>query len=527
LCDKTNIPQAEDRKGECKQKLDEAQEHVALTRNKKRSRERLSAGIAFLVLGGMLAGWAYLVAQQETNKLLISSACQRIDVQLGSEVYDFSDQKVSSPFPLDLDMRPGISVYLDLESPSPLHYSYFNGIYSSNWDDISNDRPVYFENNSHKEISGKFSYCKEESVWVFKIGEFNDGIERGACGQWLLRSGPTEEFLLEMVSSEWTVWIGSAQPVSIGVKCLDCRKATDTRSGCNFNGECNSDNGTCTCKQFDDTDEDYFGELCQAPPPCKPVDVFVHGETADDYRQVAHFMPLETSNGKRVLAYQRPVYWNKRNMKAEKQNFLLYTGSRWYHTDWPLTDLCPDLPRNTCDKTNFANFFTLNFHAYWFDTLTSNTLYVSEETSSFTPVGLNWLTIEQQNRAQGDFGWLGYTFDEQVSAHCFKADCEKTGLCGNNGECINDSRYNLTIRSRCKCNNGTSGYFCQFGSNHPYVANQINDPCNEFYCDYLYEQELGFGGNCSAQCTETKELKACWNKPGQCPDIDIINTEIF
>ena len=87
---------------------------------------------------------------------------------------------------------------------------------------------------------------------------------------------------------------------------------------------------------------------------------------------------------------------------------------------------------------------------------------MSEETDSFTPVGLNWLTLEKENSAQGDFGPFGYTFDEGVSTHCFKNDCQTGGgarLCGKNGECENDSMYNLTIRSRCKCKKGSSGKF--------------------------------------------------------------------
>jgi len=299
---------------------------------------------------------------------------------------------------------------------------------------------------------------------------------------------------------------------------LDCRKFADKESGCNFNGECNEEDGTCKCNEFDRTGEAWFGELCQAPPPCNPVDVFVHGETSEDYRQVAHFMPLETG-GKRVVIDQRPVYWNKQNSNATNQNFLLYTGSRWYQTDWNLMDLCGPDPSVACGKPQFANFFDNNFHAYWSDTRINSTKYVSMETSSFTPVGLNWLTLGQ-NRAQGDFGSFGYTFDEDVSAHCFKNDCKTPGLCGYNGECVDDTRYNLAspIRSRCKCNNGSSGYFCQFGPNHPYVTNQIvtSDPCNEFSCDYLYEQDQGLGANCSSRCTKIKDFKACWNSKAEC-----------
>jgi len=190
-------------------------------------------------------------------------------------------------------------------------------------------------------------------------------------------------------------------------------------------------------------------------------------------------------------------------------------------------DLCPESSNTVaCGKAEFASFFTDNFHAYWFDTLADSTLYISEETSSFTPVGLKWLTLGQ-TRAHGDFGLYGFTLDESVSAHCFNLnnDCGKTDLCGKNSECANDSRYNLNKRSRCECKNGTSGYFCQFEPDDPYVATQIGmlDSCSEFFCDYLYDQALNFSGSngisCSTRCEEIRELKACWNTGAECSGV--------
>ena len=175
---------------------------------------------------------------------------------------------------------------------------------------------VYYENDK-RATAGKFHYCAAEKAWVFKLGGFNDGVKRGACGQWLLRSRPTEEFLLEEVGSDWTAWVGASRPVSATMRCMDCRKSSG--SGCNFNGECGADRGTCACRTFVDTGETWFGAACQAPPPCEPVDVFAYGDTARDYRQVAHFMPLKDVNKERVLAYQRPVYWKKRNVNATDQ----------------------------------------------------------------------------------------------------------------------------------------------------------------------------------------------------------------
>lgn len=147
----------------------------------------------------------------------------------------------------------------------------------------------------------------------------------------------------------------------------------------------------------------------------------------------------------------------------QRQKFLLYTGSRWYQTTWELKGLCPDLSpedpkkKAKCIQDDMANFFSNRFHPYWDGTRIANTKYISEETSSFTPVGLQWLTLEQENRAQGDFGIYGYTYEEKLSAHCFQTD--DSGLCGANGKSVYDTRYESDnpFRQRCECKSGSSG----------------------------------------------------------------------
>ena len=72
--------------------------------------------------------------------------------------------------------------------------------------------------------------------------------------------------------------------------------------------------------------------------------------------------------------------------------------------------------------------------------------------------------------------------------------------------------------------NVLSGYFCQFGPNHPYVKNQMNSEnensqCNEFFCDYMYDQEMDFGVDCTQVCDGVRTRKECWNKGDAC-DID-------
>lgn len=490
-------------------------------------RDKVGASAAFLVLASMLAGFGYLVQRQETHKLLLSSSCRRIDIELtGSSdtYYSLSDFK-NSPFSnlAENADKTGTDILFDPNVSPDLYFSYFNGLYTSNFDDIRSERPTYYDSQgkNNEATAGRFYYCEEETVWVFTIGNFDDDVERGACGQWLMRSEPTDEFLLENVPSDsWIVWTGFTRPVSVNMKCMDCTKAPGN-SGCSFNGNCSQD-GTCVC-ELDKTGEEWFGENCQAMPPCDVVDAFVHGDTSEDYHQVAHFMPLK-AKGKRVLSYQRPVYWNKRPLGASMQNFLLYTGSRWYHTDWPIEDVCPD-PNSTCGMANFASFFENNFHAYWFGTRIHSTKYISELTTSFTPVGLRWLTLERENKAKGDFGKYGYTYDEGLSTHCFKHDCNLAGLCGENGDCAYDTRYianaSDAIRMSCKCKNGSSGHFCQFGYNNSYVANQLNSQsisghCNEFFCDYLYDQDLDAGVDCAETCRGIRDSKACWNTKPPC-----------
>ena len=147
---------------ECSKMLDKAEREKALDQSEDVSKERLNAGMAFIALGTMIAGWAYLVSKQECHKLLASDACQRVDVQLGYDMYDLSKLE-SSPFESDLKDRTDTRILMDLKSPSSLYYHYFNGIYTTSWDEIEGDRPVYSE-TINVETAGKFSYCEDEKV---------------------------------------------------------------------------------------------------------------------------------------------------------------------------------------------------------------------------------------------------------------------------------------------------------------------------------------------------------------------------
>ena len=477
-----------------------------------KTKRKWMAMVLFFLFLAFVAIWSYYVNRQRTNMILMGESCMSLDIRIGTAEYDLSELN-ASPFPANIETNDTI-ILMNLDAPSALHYPYFNGVYMSNWKSIVNKRPTYFDSQGPENFNttGRFSYCMEESVWVFTIESFNDSIERGDCGQWLLRSEKTDAFILEDVSSEWTVWTGSVNKISVETTCIHCGKL-EGESGCNFNGKCDRKKNTCTCKPYHNSSETWFGESCQAEPPCAIVDTFVLGETSADYTQTGHFMPLlEPFTDKRVLAYQRPVYWNKRNLNAERQSFLLYTGNRWYITEWPLKDICPSYPDTTnCGMPEFARFFTSDFHAYWFDVRLGSTEYISEETDSFTPIGLKWFTLGK-NGASGDFGGFGYTYDEGFSAHCFKSDCEQTNLCGKSGNCVVDTKYGLSIRSICQCTNGSSGYFCQFDQEHPYARD--NEACNEYFCDYFLSQETF--SSCSDYCNRMKQIKTCWNSPTAC-----------
>mmetsp|Transcript_39249 Transcript_39249/g.57734 ORF Transcript_39249/g.57734 Transcript_39249/m.57734 type:complete len:756 (-) Transcript_39249:62-2329(-) len=483
---------------------------------------RFTCGLTTFFALGFIIGWMVIVVNQMRGKYLMNGACKRVRVVLPDKVYNLP-QLMREPFSTTLASMTNMTVLINLDKPAPLFYAYFSGTYripqKGNGEfETENDRFVYYEwpEQANKQTSGRFSYCAAEQAWVFTIKDFDDKIPRGRCGQWLLRSAETTAFFLDEVSqSEWTVWTGFVESTSLEITCMDCTRLKDNNLGCNYNGKCNID-GSCSCNEVLNG-EKWFGDMCEALPPCKTVDAFSFGEKSNEYAQVGHYMSVSDAANQRVLAYGRPIYWNKRNTSFLQQNFLLYTGDRWFATEWLVTDICSSPP---CTTAIFAEFFKRNFHAYWFNTWKSNNIYISERTDQFTPVGLEWFTVGRNRAFGGDFGPFGETYEEGVLFHCFQTDCSRAKVCGNSGFCNDKTNPTVSVQKRCNCINNSSGYFCQIDAKHPYVKEQIENfpdvQCNEYFCDYFKDQDP-FSGFCPQYCNQTAKRKKCWRTQLDCP----------
>ena len=352
--------------------------------------------IVLLVVFGVLVGiWGWLYSRQQNGDFIAS----KIQVQFGDETY------------------------------GDLQYAFFSGMYELARNERVGGRPVYYERGEASgRSSGKLFYCQAEEAWVFTITDIITDKDRHDDCRWLFRSPTTNGYDLASESSEgWKVWTGRIQLAKdfrlAGAACSD-------DSDCNYHGSCESD-GHCECE------DGWVGKFCGfEDTPCERLVFYIEDEP------IQVFSLLKDGNGEPIMVYDRPVYYAEH---GEGVVVILYTGRRWFITEWG-NDVAEDDLRLLLSQPFF--------HAHRSQIYSRNTQEFSESTESFLPAGggVAWDSIGS-SRSRGDFGPLGFRKDvDFTTVHCEIVDCTVDMVCGNAGECQN---------GKCICNEGRAGHFCQ------------------------------------------------------------------
>ena len=351
--------------------------------------------VLFVVYGVLVGIWAWLYSRQQNGDFIAST----IQVQFGDETY------------------------------GDLQYAFFSGMYELARNERLGGRPVYYERGEASgRSSGKFFYCQAEEAWVFTIANITTDKDRYDDCRWLFRSPTTNGYDLASESSEgWKVWTGRIQLAKdfrlAGAACSD-------DSDCNYHGSCESD-GRCECE------DGWAGKFCEfADNPCEKLVIYIEDEP------ILIFSLLKDGNGEHLMVYDRPVYYAE---DGEGIVVVLYTGRRWFITEWG-DDVAEDVLRSLLSQP-FV-------HAHWSQIYSRGTQEFSEPTESFVPAGggVTWDSLGS-SRSRGDFGPLGFWRDvDFTTVHCESVDCSVDMVCGNAGECQNGT---------CICNEGRAGHFCQ------------------------------------------------------------------
>ena len=100
-----------------------------------------------------------------------------------------------------------------------------------------------------------------------------------------MRSPPTDAVNLEEVPTDgWKVWTGETveDAIDFDIICSQCKVKAD----CNYNGECNVDDGICECQ------EKALGGNCEDGIPCHTIDGIAIGDSSIEYSPLNGFQLL-------------------------------------------------------------------------------------------------------------------------------------------------------------------------------------------------------------------------------------------
>lgn len=346
----------------------------------------------FIVLCGLMAGYAYVVVCQRSGKFLPQS----LRVQ-------FSD-----------DYQPFL----------PL----FSGVYDQTPDDVVNGRVIYVERQTQL---GMFGYCSESRAWTFSIGN------KDPCDQWLACSPETFTFDIASTNpSEWHVLSttvsgepGKTVPIpSFALASNDCFHNDNL---C-VNGRC--ENNECVC------DEGKYGLRCEFDAPCPHLQIdFRTRPFPPDFGVIPyHFSILLNVDDSPVEVYHRPVY------VYESEGFfdiILFQGRRWVLTNSDLLNITD--PGSFIAATDLAEYFDNDYVGIYSRTLSyfvTDAMDVDTPKDSFTPEGLEWYRIKTNLDEAIDFNEIDRTQPLETAMLCavcddFQNQCFYDGVCNEFGIC--------------------------------------------------------------------------------------------
>lgn len=283
-----------------------------------------------------------------------------------------------------------------------LIFSYFNGVYKQ--DGTSNGRPVYKEMRKFDrepfDDAGQFGvipavikYSEDAGSWIFTHPLIKKSTtDDPESESWLLRSPETTEYDLLDVPGDWSIWLGVIDTSTVSYSCNRCNEDTD----CNLNGNCID--GKCMCNR--DEGADYLGTHCQVKlkESC--------GTISSEDTNVTYAIEYYSSSGNGPAdtlfeEYNRPVYTHVSGypgvVEGDNQ-WLIYTGRRWFGLTFNVIEM----------NATIADVIrgTKNFHAFWTNTLSDSTIYISDPTTGDNPVGVDFYVIEERGEQFGPFGSL-------------------------------------------------------------------------------------------------------------------------
>ena len=332
----------------------------------------------FVVIGIL---WLYVRILQYRNFYYLSE-CQKFEVRFDNFEFDFFNDYCDENSTVCLDEWKG-------KYESSIHYTSFNGFYEVHRSDTGkiltfNGRPQYYQNGlsemdayGDNSPAGKIFYCANINSWVFGIEKVNKGIvaenSRNDCN-WLMRSPPTSEYLLQHVSTEnWYVWTGSLEiSTDLVISCTECMQGVDidkSDSSCSYHGKCIEKE--CSCHSG------WMGSQCETCSACVNVNMtIVKGESNSTW-QVAQ-MPKSENDNEPLNVYDRPAYFRS---DGEGSHVLVYSGLRY---------IILKLQQDAISDTESYREFLKTFHSTWDRDSSTSLLYQSSITTEPMPFDLEW-----------------------------------------------------------------------------------------------------------------------------------------
>lgn len=442
------------------------EEVLPAKKNHKQWIEYVNAIVLVTILAALFGGWWKVFDNQQDGYYIKLDACTVLDVQFGDQVYklenaNFNFANSNRQIPRDFNVS----------APPDLHYAYFSGKYTADFDnkgkaDIDVDgRPVYFEGSRDVESDdptvAMFYYCAEEKAWVWSVRAFLDakavpeatrkeakeGKEHEVCKYgWLLKSPITEALTLDEAPTEgWKIWTGVLERTSdLSFSCVEC----DTDRDCGLGrGSCSKTSSTCVCH------DEFSGPYCNQDPPCEHLLGF-QSDSPDPLAGGVYAF-------RNSFAYDRPIFYGTKDFLGQNSNkseMFIYTGSRWFDSLWTKEQL-----------SEIEN--VTEVHAYWNNILLGKVEWYSEVTNTFLPTGpLKWYSMNPR-RSEGNYGPFGKEEEVQYIYECLSVNCASSRICGNSGTCLEneplflDNEY-VYPGGMCKCKEvdgrEVRGHFCEY-----------------------------------------------------------------
>lgn len=213
-----------------------------------------------------------------------------------------------------------------------------------------------------------------------------------------------------------------------------------------------------------------YGSHCEFDEPCPFLALDQRKEDSRYLRDTWKLLVNDTNSKEHILANDRPVYTYE--LDEGYVNAIVFRGRRWI-----LVTFSPSLFEifldNAVGNKNRGNGWQVDATS-WLQAInnseqiaTSDPVDHQTETYSYTPIGLKWYAIKENNF----LGSLNMEPDKNqlydVPLLC--ANCTfLSNTCVNDGICFDDNNDNVTMEGQwgyCACPVGYRGYLCEYEEN--------------------------------------------------------------